>query len=384
MFHSVLVRFLSLLILLFSSQIWSHTLDKMGVSVRYLDKDVQIIANVPVQTINTLMGNTAWLVGMNGKENMSAQEIEKTALILLIENNVLLLDQDMQSPSLKDYQFKDVAQDLTAFTLGDDTKEAATYIKLVIDYAWSNIPQSIDLRYGLLTSSDPIHLQVIDEENKQLRTVDLDVNNNIIQIKSIKTITSVLDSNNTDQVKLKGVWQVGVWHVLKGADHILFILALVLVVKSFKGLLMPLTSFTLSHSLTLALIAQGFTHGVPSWLIESMIAASILMILIYECLGNRIKYLSWVTAGLGIIHGMGFAQALTDTLGDLMSWASALVKLTFAIELTQIVIAAIGIVFILLIKRYFSNQAEKCYSLSSLLIGLMASFWLIERIIPVI
>ena len=144
---------------------------------------------------------------------------------------------------------------------------------------------------------------------------------------------------------------------------------------------MPLTVFTLCHSLTLALIAQGFSHSVPSWVIEAGIAASILFLLLYDLLGKPLKRLSWVTGVLGVIHGMGFAQALTDTLGDLKSWANTLVKLTVAIEFTQLVIAFVGLLILFLINKLSIRQTERCHQVCVLLIALMASFWLYERII---
>ncbi len=365
---------------LFSDQVWPHTLDKVGVSVRYQDNKVQLIANVPVQEFITFEGVSLLDLNADGLVSLAQVKKHQAQLINFAQGKILLLDQDGQTPNLDKAQLIGLRLNLTEIMASSTKLEKLAYIKLTLDYAWAATPDTIDLRYNLLETIEPIHLQILDQTNKLLQTTDIDLENSTIRIKPRQYKQYGAITNVSNQVEVQSIWQTGVWHVLKGADHILLILALVLVVRKLKSLLLPLTSFTLCHSITLALIAQGFSHSIPAWVIEVAIAASILMILAYDLIGKNVKSLSIVTGGLGIIHGMGFAQALTATLGDLMSWANTLVKLTLAIEFTQLGIACLGLALIYLVNKLFPKHIERYYQVCTLLIALMASYWLFERI----
>lgn len=380
---------LLMMTVLFSHQAWPHSLDKVGLSVRYYDNEVQLIANVPVQAFIKLDATQGFNESNEGKVTLKGLNTWHESLLTYAKQNVLFLDDQSIIPVLTSARLVALSSTLKPLSersnqlegdavLSNSLEEKdIAYIKLIFDYAWSNVPQSIDFRYSLLVSNEPIHIQILDQAQKVLKTADISQENNLIRIKSAQTVT--------DTIKLAGkmqtIWQTGIWHVLKGADHILFILALVLVVRRFKALLLPISAFTLCHSITLAFIAQGFTHNVPSWLIEAAIAASILFILVFEFAGKSIKSLSWITGGLGIIHGMGFAQALTNTLGDLMLWADTLFKLTVAIEMTQLGIASIGLGLIYLANKLIPNYIERSYQACSLMIAVMASFWFYERML---
>jgi len=377
---------------LFSAQAWPHSLSSVGLSVRYQDNEVQLIANVPVDAFINVDGSRILEGKDDGKVSIQVFKARLNSLLNDAKKKILLLDQDSLIADLTKTHLVGLSSDLTELEGYSNHSEAdragskkavstdLAYIKLIFNYTWPSTPKSIDLRYNLFESAEPIHIQILDQSKKVLTTSDIAIDNNIIRIKS--TDTPVLDTTNPQNpaVKVQSIWQTGVWHVLKGADHILFILALVLVVRKLKALLLPLTSFTLCHSITLALIAQGFTHSIPSWCIEVAIAASILLILVYERVAKNVKSLSLITGGLGIIHGMGFAQALTDTLGDLISWANALVKLTVAIELTQLGVACLSLGLICLVNKLAQNQIERYYQACTLLIALMASYWLFERV----
>lgn len=387
-FASVTLLFLTVLL---SNQAWPHSLDKVGLSVRYYDNEVQLIANVPVQAFINMDGTQRFNESNEGKVTLKELNAQHESLLTYAKQTVLFLDDQSIIPVLTSTRLVALSSTLTPLSelsnqlegdavLSNSLEETdIAYIKLIFDYAWPSVPQSIDFRYSLLISNEPIHIQILDQSQKVLKTADISQENNIIRIKSAQIVADTPPKTNTLGGKIQTIWQTGIWHVLKGADHILFILALVLVVRRFKALLLPLTSFTLCHSITLAFIAQGFTHSVPGLLIEAAIAASILLILAYEVAGKSIKSLSWVTGGLGIIHGMGFAQALTDTLGDLMLWANALLKLTIAIELTQIWVACFGLGLIYLARKFIPKHIERCYLASTLIIAVMASFWLYER-----
>lgn len=105
---------------------------------------------------------------------------------------------------------------------------------------------------------------------------------------------------------------VGLQHILEGYHHLLFLLVLLLAAGgSTWDIFKMVTAFTLAHSLTLALAVLGIIN-LPAWFIEPVILISILVAAV-ENLRNPDPENRWkLTAGFGLIHGMGFAGALTD------------------------------------------------------------------------
>src|SRR5262245_44435653 len=109
----------------------------------------------------------------------------------------------------------------------------------------------------------------------------------------------------------------GVEHILFGFDHLLFVLALIFIVRDFRVLLWTITAFTLAHSITLCLATLGFAH-VPGAPVEATIALSIILL---ACEIVRVKRgepsltarWPWAVAfTFGLLHGFGFAGALID------------------------------------------------------------------------
>jgi hydrogenase/urease accessory protein HupE len=113
------------------------------------------------------------------------------------------------------------------------------------------------------------------------------------------------------------VWQAlrqGVPHVLGGADHVLFVVGMVLLVQGPARLLGAVTAFTAAHSLTLGLAALGALH-LPSRPVEACIALSILLLAVELRLDRDTlsRRRPWLLAGLfGLVHGLGFAGALAE------------------------------------------------------------------------
>ena len=107
-------------------------------------------------------------------------------------------------------------------------------------------------------------------------------------------------------------WRMGTIHILEGIDHLLFVLALMLIVSGFGPLLKAVTAFTVAHSITLALATLGVVH-VPSAPTEAIIALSILFLaaeIVHQregVVGLTERY-PWLIAFLfGLFHGLGFA-----------------------------------------------------------------------------
>lgn len=186
----------------------------------------------------------------------------------------------------------------------------------------------------------------------------------------------------------------GVWHIWIGFDHILFLLALLLpavVVRegklwqgvdafrpAFWSVLRIVTAFTLAHSITLTLATLGVV-SLPSRWVESTIAASVVIAAlnnVYPIFRER----RWMMAFLfGLIHGFGFASVLADLGLPRDALILALVGFNLGVETGQLAIVAafLPIAFLLRHTRFYRRLVLIG---GSILIALLASVWLAERL----
>ncbi len=106
---------------------------------------------------------------------------------------------------------------------------------------------------------------------------------------------------------------IGFTHIVpKGLDHILFVVGLFLLSPRLKPLLIQITSFTIAHSVTLALAMMGLISA-PASIVEPLIAASIVFIAVENLATNRLSpWRPFVVFGFGLLHGLGFAGVLTE------------------------------------------------------------------------
>lgn len=173
---------------------------------------------------------------------------------------------------------------------------------------------------------------------------------------------------------------VGFTHILPfGYDHLIFILGIFLLNSQLKPMLMQATFFTIAHSVTLIMTANDTIIAVPE-IIEPLIAVTILFIAIenlYVKEVSRFRYL--LVFIFGLIHGMGFAGALSEIGLPRNSFYTALIGFNFGVELGQITFI-LAIYFTL---GFFRNRIWYRNVVAvplSVVIGLIAIWWSIERI----
>jgi len=188
-------------------------------------------------------------------------------------------------------------------------------------------------------------------------------------------------------------FRTGVWHIWTGFDHILFLCSLLLpaVLERGRGrwqavttfhpaffeVLRIVTAFTISHSITLSLAVLGFIT-LPSRLIESTIAASVVIAALnnlYPLIEKRL----WIVAFLfGLVHGLGFANVLTDLALPKPALAVSLVSFNLGVEAGQLAIVAAFLPLAYLTRRSWLYP-RLVVGAGSLGIAAVASVWLIER-----
>jgi len=190
----------------------------------------------------------------------------------------------------------------------------------------------------------------------------------------------------------RSAWQVagdyttlGIDHILSGYDHLAFVFALLLIVSGWRRLLLTVTSFTLAHSITLAVATLG-SFWLPGPPIEATIALSILF-LASEMVNVNRGYTSltarypWIVAFVfGLLHGFGFAGALAEVDLPHNEIPLALLMFNVGVELGQLMFVAVILVLIELLRRIRTEWPAWVRQLPAYGIGGLASFWLIERV----
>jgi hydrogenase/urease accessory protein HupE len=174
--------------------------------------------------------------------------------------------------------------------------------------------------------------------------------------------------------------RLGIEHILTGFDHLMFVLAITILVRSRKALLAAITAFTLAHSLTLAGTVLGWLQ-LPSSAVETAIALSIVLACA-ECLRQRdslARRAPWlVTFAFGLLHGMGFASALLETGLPAEHVPSALLFFNLGVELGQLAAIAVFLAVGWLVRRVGRRPAWSRRAFVYAM-GTMAAYWSIER-----
>ena len=180
------------------------------------------------------------------------------------------------------------------------------------------------------------------------------------------------------QVYPTGYFYLGVEHLLGGVDHVVFVLGLIFLISGFVPLLKTVTAFTLAHSITLAISVLG-VFKLPSASTEALIALTIIY-LAFELTKteSQIKR-PWLMAfGFGLLHGFGFAGALSEIGIANDQLFLSLLFFNIGIEIGQLmIIPLVGLIIYIL---NFINLKNLFRALITYGIGGMGVFWFITRI----
>ena len=180
-------------------------------------------------------------------------------------------------------------------------------------------------------------------------------------------------------------FRLGVEHILTGVDHLLFVLALLILVKGVKRLIATVTAFTLAHSLTLAGATLGLVH-VPQPPVEACIALSIVFVAaeILRRRGGLTARFPWMIAFIfGLLHGFGFAGALSEVGLPQNAIPIALLFFNLGVEAGQLLF--IGAVFTAVAAGHFILRSRRlalppwAWRIPPYAIGALATFWVIDR-----
>jgi hydrogenase/urease accessory protein HupE len=175
--------------------------------------------------------------------------------------------------------------------------------------------------------------------------------------------------------------RLGIEHILTGFDHLLFVVALTLLVRGRAQLLATITAFTLAHSLSLAATVLDLVH-LPAAPVEATIALSIVLVC-SECLrppGSLTARAPWLVAFIfGLLHGLGFASALLAIGLPEQHVPTSLLCFNLGVEIGQLLVVALAVGVRLLVARLKLEPARFTRPVVYAM-GSVAAYWSIERI----
>jgi hypothetical protein len=175
--------------------------------------------------------------------------------------------------------------------------------------------------------------------------------------------------------------QLGYTHILPlGVDHILFVLSLFLLNPKLKPILWQATAFTVAHTITLGLAMYGVIKP-PTNIVEPVIALSIMYVALENIFSNELRASRiGIVFLFGLIHGMGFASALTSLGLPKNAYIESLLMFNLGVELGQVTVILAAF---LLLGLPFGNKPyyrKRIVVPISIIIAAIAAYWTVERI----
>jgi hydrogenase/urease accessory protein HupE len=178
---------------------------------------------------------------------------------------------------------------------------------------------------------------------------------------------------------------LGVEHILTGIDHLLFILALLIITGGGWKLVKTVTAFTISHSITLTAATLGFVH-VPQRPVEAVIALSIVFVAaeivrIHRGLESITARAPWLVAfTFGLMHGLGFAGGLSEAGLPAGHVPTALLFFSGGVEAGHFMFIGVVLAFIAVVRRIRIPFPRWTELVPPYAIGSVAMFWVVQRI----
>jgi hydrogenase/urease accessory protein HupE len=177
---------------------------------------------------------------------------------------------------------------------------------------------------------------------------------------------------------------LGFHHILQGVDHLLFVLGLLLIVKSRRMLLKTITAFTVAHSITLAIATLGYARA-PLPPLNAAIALSILflgpeIVRSWRSETSLTIRFPWVVAFLfGLLHGFGFASGLSTTGMPKAELPLALLFFNVGVELGQLVFVLTALAMVRSFKALEVRWPHWAEALPGYTVGSLGAYWTLQR-----
>jgi hydrogenase/urease accessory protein HupE len=240
------------------------------------------------------------------------------------------------------------------------------YVEAVLAYPVARAPVSFALQISVLTDLYRDH-----------RTV-------AAIVRGERRDEFVFQHGNTFEAAHDSWWEtaqtflrLGVEHILTGYDHLLFLLALLVAGRGLRQLVAIVTSFTVAHSLTLAVATFGLVQPPPR-LIEAAIALSIAYVGVENLLVSDVRGRWRLTFVFGLVHGFGFANVLREMELPRAALASSLFTFNLGVELGQVGVLLIAWPVLRAIQQ--SAYAVNITRAVSVVVIVFGAVWFVQRV----
>ena len=353
------VKLILVLILCFflSKQVMAHDPGLSTAEVRVAQNGISVELALAPSDVERIVD-----IDSNLDQRISAAEFEQAKSRLL---NIAAHDFELQSDN----------QQLQVIEQNASYDEQSSVVILQLKFS-GPIGQQLELRSGVISLLARGHKQFVS-----LRGQDGQILYERMLGLGDDRLTYDFGSQRSANSSFGAFLKLGIEHILTGYDHLAFLLALLLVGSSFRSAAKLISSFTVAHSLTLALATFGLVQ-IPSSIVEPLIAASIVYVGLENLLrGNRPN--RWLlTFGFGLVHGLGFASVLRD-LGIAQTGKGAFVPLlsfNMGVEVGQLAIAALVLPIIWKLKKSPKFELRYVPACSAAIAG-VGFFWFVQRAI---
>jgi hypothetical protein len=239
----------------------------------------------------------------------------------------------------------------------------------------------LELRYTFaqvvtqLRVSSMLH-RILQPGHEHLISVDFD---GVLHEGVLDAANPTIVFNGGSSSYLKTIWsfvKLGVEHIFTGYDHLAFLVGLLIVATSIGSMIKVITSFTIAHSITLALATFDLV-SVPVRLTESLIALSIAYVAMENLLGVQAIARYRITFLFGLIHGFGFSNVLHEMHLSRSHLALSLFSFNGGVEIGQIAFLLIAFPLISYLAR--SRWQQQIKPAVSLTIMCLAVYWFVRR-----
>ena len=316
-----------------------------------------------------LQSDRVFVIGEPAKDEASKQEVswtDKELLpfieeFLIVNNNGKAVEPSIQKISMEE-------------------REGVNFVRIDMNYVFSEPVDSYEITYNFFFDQfDSRHqnfsnIHIGDTQVEKVFDTSNRVASGKVESMSSGTITTEISIPGWLNTMLEYV-QLGMKHIWTGYDHLVFVLALVILKQRLVNYIKILTAFTLGHSVTIAIAALDII-SIPASIVEPLIALSIVYVAVENIWIKKLQWRWLLALSFGLLHGFGFAQVLQGSLGE--RYILSLFSFNLGVEIGQIAVLVVLLpLLILASRRKWYRQAA--YSLSGV-IAFIGVYWLIERI----
>ena len=280
------------------------------------------------------------------------------------------------------------------FTKRGMLEESSTFAQFFFEASVPKLPNILTFHHDLLYEEDRMHRGLLVLSYNPVTDTSYDeekvamIFNRSLEEQSLDLREPIPDLLTPRQF----VWQ-GILHIWIGIDHILFLVVLLLPAvlrreggtwkpvesfgKAMLNVIKIVTIFTIAHSITLGLAALDFI-SLPGQIVESIIAASIVLVAVNNIFPMFREGAAMVIFGFGLFHGMGFASVMSDIPFRMESLTKVLIAFNVGVEIGQVAIVVVAFALLFALRRYFFYQPV-ILRVGSAVAGLVAVFWFAQR-----